>query len=246
MYKGARTTNKPMYEASAHIVTTTALSTRRAATRDSKFLTRGDVMKSYMRWVSNIQIIGLAHLVMLLSYSRDVGEVRRVKPGDADDLDEVFRQSWSEGFSDIIDGEDLENIEQGRCVTEDDIQQRMRQDGILTLVYIVDRTVLGQGRIAWSDDTTENYTDTDHGEAELRSMYVHPNHWNEGIGSAIVEALVERCPVEPSALKAETYEGSDAAEFYRSKGFKVVQRSAVESTDTKMSRDYSAVVLERS
>jgi GNAT superfamily N-acetyltransferase len=175
-----------------------------------------------------------------------MGEVRRVKPGDAGDLDEVFRQSWSEGFRDIIDGEDLENVEQGRCVTEDDIEQRMQQDGILTLVYIVDRTVLGQGRIAWSEDTTESYTDTDRGEAELRSMYVHPNHWNEGIGSAIMEALVKRCPVEPSALKAETYEDSDAAEFYRSKGFKVVQHSAVEASETGMSQDYSTVVLEKS
>jgi GNAT superfamily N-acetyltransferase len=183
---------------------------------------------------------------MLLSYSRDVGEVRRVKPGDVDDLDEVFRKSWSEGFSDIIDDKDQENVNQGRRVTEDDIQQRMRQDGILTLVYAMDGTVLGQGRIAWSDDTTESYTDTGHDEAELRSMYVHPDHWNEGIGSEMMEALVERCPVEPSALKAETYEGSDAAEFYRSKGFKVAQRSTVEAVETGMSRDYSAVVLERS
>jgi GNAT superfamily N-acetyltransferase len=169
-----------------------------------------------------------------------------VKPGDADDLDEVFRQSWFEGFKDMIDDEDRENVEQGRCVTEDDIDQRIQQDGILTLVYAADGTVLGQGRIAWSDDTTENYTDTDHGEAELRSMYVHPNHWNEGIGSAIMEALVDRCPMEPSALKAETYEGSDAAEFYRSKGFKVVQRLTVEDVETGMSRDYSTVVLEKS
>lgn len=174
------------------------------------------------------------------------GKVRRVKPGDADDLDEVFRRSWSEGFRDIIDDEDRENVEQGRCVTEDDIEQRIQQDGILTLVYAIDGTVLGQGRIAWGDDTTESYTDTDHGEAELRSMYVHPDQWNEGIGSAIIEALVERCPVEPSALKAETYEGSDAAEFYRSRGFEVVRRSAVEAAETRMSRDYSTVVLERS
>jgi GNAT superfamily N-acetyltransferase len=183
---------------------------------------------------------------MLLSYSRDAGEVRRVKPGDADDLDEVFRRSWFEGFGDIIDDEDLENVEQGRCVTEDDIDQRIQQDGVLTLVYAVDGTVLGQGRIVWSEDTKESYTDTDHGEAELRSMYMHPDHWNEGIGSAIMESLVDRCPLEPSALKAETYEGSEAAEFYRSKGFKVVQRSAVEAVETGMSRDYSAVVLERS
>jgi GNAT superfamily N-acetyltransferase len=169
-----------------------------------------------------------------------------VKPGDADDLDEVFRQSWFEGFKDIIDAEDRENVEQGRCVTEEDIEQGMQQDGILTLVYIVDGTVLGQGRIAWCDDTTESYTDTDRGEAELRSMYVHPDHWNEGIGSEIIGELVERCPVEPSALKAETYEGSDAAEFYRSKGFRVVQRSAVKASETGMSRDYGTVVLERS
>ncbi len=203
-------------------------------------------MRSYMYWLSNVQFRGLAHLVMVLSYNRDVGEVRRVKAGDADDLDEVFRRSWFEGFRYIIDEEDREKVEQGRCVTEDDIEQRIQQDGILTLVYAADGTVLGQGRIAWSEDTTESYTDTDHGEAELRSVYVHPDHWNEGIGSAIMEALVERCPLEPSKLKAETYEGSDAAEFYRSKGFNVVQHSAVEAAEIGMSRDYSTVVLERS
>lgn len=173
------------------------------------------------------------------------GKARHLKPGDADNLDEVFRRSWSEGFRDIIDDEDQENIERNRCVTEEDIEQRIQQDGILTLVYTVDGTVLGQGRIAWSNDTTESYTDTTRGEAELRSMYVHPDHWNEGIGSAIMEALVKRCPLKPSALKAETYEDSDAADFYRSKGFEVVQHSVIRATETEMSRDYSTVVLER-
>gem|GEM_PF-4828304 len=173
------------------------------------------------------------------------GEVRRAKPGDADDMDELFRRSWLEGFGDILDAEDQESIKEGRCVAEDDIEDRRRQDGILTLVYSRDRTVLGQGRIAWNSSTTKSYTLTNRGEAELRSMYVHPKHWNEGIGSEIMEELVKRCSVEPTALKTETYEGSDAVEFYKSKGFETVRHSVIRATETGMSRDYRTVVLKK-
>ncbi len=91
----------------------------------------------------------------------------------------------------------------------------------------------------------KSYTHTNRGEAELRSIYIHPKHWNEGIGSEIMEELVKRCSVEPAALKAETYEGSDAVEFYKSKGFETVRRSKIRAAETEMSRDYRAVVLKK-
>jgi len=168
-----------------------------------------------------------------------------VEPGDANDIDELFRLSWSEGFGDILRSKDIEDVRQDRSVTEEDIKERIRREGILTLVYERSGTVMGQGRIAWSESATERYTDTARSEAEFRSVYVHPDHWSEGIGSEIMGELVEQCPVEPVALKVETYEGSDAADFYRSKGFEVVQHSTTEAEKTDMSNDYDTVVLEK-
>ena len=47
-------------------------------------------------------------------------------------------------------------------------------------------------------------------------------------------------------LTAGTYGGSGATECYGSRGFNVVQHSAVEAAEIGMSRDYSTVVLEKS
>ena len=79
-------------------------------------------------------------------------------------------------------------------------------------------TVRGYALFRWGEDETKD-TVRD-GEAELKELYVDPDCWGEGIGTALLEAGIEAIPAEVESLALETLAGNDVgAGFYEARGF---------------------------
>lgn len=70
------------------------------------------------------------------------------------------------------------------------------------------------------------------GEAFLVSLYVDPDRWNEGVGSALMDAVVDRLPDEVTVLSLDVLATNDLARgFYENRGFRPVAEGTYEVDD---------------
>ena len=172
--------------------------------------------------------------------------VRKARTQDIEELNEASKESWVHGFSEILSEEDLElarNYED--FVTEEKLEECIDSDRILMLVDEREGKVVGKGAITWNEEFAHEFTEAGE-EAQLRSMYVHPDYWGRGIGSELVEKLIERTPEKISAVKVEALKGSDAVKFYRKHGFRKISEGKLEADELDIvSKDYDTVVMEK-
>ena len=57
-------------------------------------------------------------------------------------------------------------------------------------------------------------------ETDLKELYVHPDRWGEGVGTALLEAGLDRLPADVAAVRLATLSGNErAAAFYEARGF---------------------------
>lgn len=172
--------------------------------------------------------------------------VREAGPGDLEELDEASKKSWIKGFSEILSEEDIELAQDYEdFVTEEKLVECIESDGILMLVEERNGDVVGKGAVAWDEEFLHDFTEAGK-EAQLRSMYVHPDYWSQGIGSELVEKLVKGTPERIEVVKVEALKGSDAVSFYRKHGFKEISEGKLEGDKLDIiSRDYETVIMER-
>lgn len=79
-------------------------------------------------------------------------------------------------------------------------------------------TIRGYVVFRWGENETRASIEA--GEAELKELYVDPDHWGNGYGTGLLEAGIARLPSEVDSIALETLAGNDpAAEFYESRGF---------------------------
>lgn len=87
--------------------------------------------------------------------------------------------------------------------------------------------VLGFADVRWGDAETKPFVRDD--EAGLKAIYVDPDHWGRGVGTALLERGVDLLPADVGALRLEVLAGNHAARrFYEARGF---ERTGTSETD---------------
>ncbi len=149
-------------------------------------------------------------------------EVRRFEQkSDAAGIIRVQSLAWREAYADILPA-DL--IEQQPVDPADAEVQRWYEglsensDGVFVAVES-DETVCGFADFRWGAVETKEFVGED--EAGLKAIYVHPDRWGEGIGTALLEHGIQNLPADVEAIRLEMLSGNEIGhEFYMARGFK--------------------------
>ncbi|MFP4038890.1 MAG: GNAT family N-acetyltransferase [Candidatus Nanohaloarchaea archaeon] len=144
-------------------------------------------------------------------------KIREVRPEDAEILEEVTRASWIEGQKGFLTGEELKAAKDSSTFekTAQGIKEKIDSGCSLVLVA-VDEEVVGRLRVSWGE---EAHSFVEEGQAQLRSLYVDPERWREGIGTELVEEAFNRVSFEEFVVEVFR-ENRRAVEFYRGLGFR--------------------------
>lgn len=87
-----------------------------------------------------------------------------------------------------------------------------------------DEDVRGFAELRWGSDETEGFVDP--ADAELKALYVHPDDWGQGIGSALLDAALFAVPPTFDQLTLQAFRTNDRARgFYESHGFSRIGES---------------------
>lgn len=162
-------------------------------------------------------------------------------------MNELSKRSWIKGFSNLLSEEDLELAEEtDKFITEESLEDSIESEGVLTLVCERDGKVVGKAKLAYSKEKNHEVADIDENEVQLRSFYVHPDYWMQGIGSKLLEKIIERVPDWAELLKVETLEEAGAVDFYRRNGLKQVGTGVFSAEDVEIvENDYPTVIMEK-
>lgn len=148
-------------------------------------------------------------------------EIRHVEgESDVRGLIRAHGLAWREAYEGLLPPEILQN--QPVTPTEEDVQRwyeglRENQEGVLVAVDDAG-VVRGFIDIRWGDSETKEFVGDD--EADLKAIYVEPDWWGRGVGTALLERALELLPETVEAVRLEVFEeNEDAKRFYEGQGF---------------------------
>lgn len=154
---------------------------------------------------------------MNVRHLRDRDDVRAVL--------RVHRASWRAAYDDILPERVLDRLS-GEPTDEEVAEyfDRVRdRDGFL--VAEREGALVGYAYVRWEE--TKAFVGPD--EAGLKEIYVHPDHWGDGVGTELLERAVDLVPEDATALKLEAFaENEVGARFYEARGFERVGSREVE------------------
>lgn len=148
-------------------------------------------------------------------------EVRRYEGrDDARGVARVNALAWRAAYDDllpddVLDAQDPDPDEEAVDRWHDGLAANRR--GVFVAVDD-GGTVRGYADVRWGDAETKAFVGED--EADLKSVYVDPDHWGEGVGTALVERALDALPDSVSILRLEALEGNEVGRrFYEARGF---------------------------
>ncbi len=102
-------------------------------------------------------------------------------------------------------------------------------------VFVADDDgVVGYAYARWAP-AMETKSFVGEAEAGLKELYVHPDRWGEGVGTALLSRVEDALPDRIERLKLETISGNDVGEsFYRSRGFEAVGEDTFDLESTSV------------
>lgn len=94
---------------------------------------------------------------------------------------------------------------------------RLRDDREGVFVATADGAVRGYCYFRWGEETKSFVGEN---EAGLKEIYVEPDFWGEGFGTALLEYGLDRLPSTVDRVRLETLEGNGVGHrFYEARGF---------------------------
>jgi len=133
--------------------------------------------------------------------------------------------SWQAAYDDILPGHVLDGMTLDPDPADVDEWLGRFPDESVTLGADVDGTVRGYIHVRWAETKPAVRED----EASLKELYVHPDWWGEGIGTALFESALERVPGDAAGVALEVFaDNSQARGFYEARGFAPDSHDSVE------------------
>ncbi|AFZ72891.1 GNAT family N-acetyltransferase [Natronobacterium gregoryi] len=159
-------------------------------------------------------------------------EIRHIE--DRDDVRGVVRAhglAWREAYDEILPDEVLES--QPIDPTGTDVERwvdALAETEAGVLIAVEGGAVRGFVDLRWGDAETKAFVGDD--DAELKAIYVHPDCWGEGIGTALLERGLEVVPDLIEVVRLEVFVANDdARKFYEKRGFEHTDTGEIEIGD---------------
>ena len=144
-------------------------------------------------------------------------EVRRATQSDVDAICEIGRAAWPGTYA--FAGPDF--VEHGLATWWSATAVERGLSTTMTLVAESDGHVVGMGNLDTRPDVPV-----------IWKLYVHPDHQGKGVGSSLLNRLVEAVPEARTTVAIEYIEGNDrAAAVYARHGFVEVRREPADRPD---------------
>lgn len=142
---------------------------------------------------------------------------------------ESHGRAWQAAYAGIVPVDVLEGMTVDPSPEEvEEWYEHYVPDQDRVLVADLDGRVRGYAYFRWDD--TKEFVGPE--EAGLKEIYVHPDHWGDGIGTALLERGLNLLPEDATALKLEVLAANDRGRgFYEARGFKRVGTSETQIGD---------------
>jgi len=153
-------------------------------------------------------------------------EIREVEESDLEGIRDLNMASWLEAYGGIIPEE---KIREEVDYTKESLNTKKDDEKLVFLVAEADGRVVGTINFCWGDENTHEFVNLDEEEAQLRAVYLHPEYWQQGIGTELFEQGLELLPDRIETLKVECLKDNEVGRnFYDSKGFTVVNEREID------------------
>lgn len=137
----------------------------------------------------------------------------------------VNKLAWKEAYRDLLPEGFIEGmpIEPPNEQVEEVFDTIGGDDEVFLIAVDDTNTINGYIYLRWGSETKDFVGKT---EAGLKEIYVHPDYWGQGIGTALLNDALEMVPSSIEAVRLEMLSGNKAAhEFYLARDFKIDGKS---------------------
>lgn len=146
--------------------------------------------------------------------------IRRATEDDISGIQRAVANSWRQGYDGLISEETL--VELTDCPTEfypeERFQRKLSDEELLFFVALADDEVAGIINFCWGEQNTHDFVKRD--GCQIRSLYLDPQFWRSGFGTALFETGLEECPSSVEKLFVEVLSANErGCAFYESVGF---------------------------
>ncbi|WP_135853775.1 GNAT family N-acetyltransferase [Halorussus salinus] len=143
-------------------------------------------------------------------------EIRDASFNDVPTVRSVARESWLKAYADVVPESIIEEAV-AEWYADETMTRIVGDDEQVCLVAVDDRS---------GDEAIVGFAHgaTDNGEGDVLRLYVHPDRWHEGIGSALLDAMEDRL-AEMGAERMQAMVLADnemGNDFYEERGFEKV------------------------
>lgn len=147
-------------------------------------------------------------------------EVREATVEDIPDILRIGEASWNRAYSDILDDSTIAAA-MAEWYTPESTEEFVEHDDVG--YYVAEAGTEVRGYVTGGPSG-------DDGVAYLGALYVHPDQWGEGTGTALVERFEAFCRDEEyDQIELRVLAENDIGlSFYRQSGYEVVEREQTE------------------
>ncbi|MFC4439323.1 MULTISPECIES: GNAT family N-acetyltransferase [Natrialbaceae] len=148
-------------------------------------------------------------------------EIRRLDvegTADARAIARINALAWREAYADLLPEEVIARFEADPSDEQRrEYADRLRDDRDGIFLAEIDGAARGYSYVRWSEETKDFVGEN---EAGLKEIYVEPEYWGQGIGTALLERGLERVPDDIERVRLEMLEGNETGHrFYAARGF---------------------------